>query len=151
MGLLLAVVVTSASVQGGAGGRTVLARPASGFRAVSLVRADGGCADSVDSKLLLWARDTLGIVVGVVKRTDDVKGFKVLPRRWVVERSFGWLVRNRRLARDYERLTATSEAMIKVAMIRRMLVRLTGQPSRWSHEPHRKTARTKTAEDLIAA
>ncbi|MFE7429678.1 transposase, partial [Streptomyces sp. NPDC057545] len=76
---------------------------------------------------------------------------KVLPRRWVVERSFGRLVRNRRLARDYERLTATSEAMIKVAVIRLMLVRLAGQPSRWSHESHRKTARAKTVEDLIAA
>lgn len=66
----------------------------------------------------------MNIVVEIVKRTDDVKGFKVLPRRWVVERSFGWLVRDRRLARDYERLTATSEVMIKVAMIRLMLVRL---------------------------
>ena len=47
-----------------------------------------------------------------MKRTDNVKGFKVLPRRWVVERTFGWLARNRRLARDYERLTATSEAMV---------------------------------------
>jgi hypothetical protein len=76
--------------------------------------------------LLSWARDALGIVVEIVKRTDDVRGFKVLPRRWVVERSFGWLVRNRRPARDYERLTATSEAMIKAAMIRLMLVRLAG-------------------------
>ncbi|WP_438363986.1 transposase [Streptomyces viridosporus] len=96
-------------------------------------------------------KDSLNIVVEIVKRTDDVKGFKVLPRRWVVERSFGWLVRNRRLARDYERLTVTSEAMIKVAMIRLMLVRLAGQPSRWSHESHHKTARTKTVEDQIAA
>jgi transposase len=149
--LLLVVLVTSASVQDRAGGRTVPAQLASGFRTVSRVRADGGCANPVGSKLLLWARDAHGIVVEVVKRADDVKGFKVLPRRWVVERSFGWLVRNRRLARDYERLTATSEAMIKVAMIRLMLIRLAGQPSRWSHESHRKTARTKTAEDLIAA
>ncbi|MGW3661487.1 hypothetical protein ACWD6R_40420 [Streptomyces sp. NPDC005151] len=57
----------------------------------------------------------------------------------------------RRLARDYERLTAASEAMIKVAMIRLMLVRLAGQPSRWSHESHRKTARANTVEDYIAA
>ena len=69
----------------------------------------------------------------------------------MVERSFGWLVRNRRLARDYERLTATSEAMVEVATIRLMLVRLAGQSSRWSHEPHRKAARAKTVEDLIAA
>jgi transposase len=151
MGLLLVVAVTSASVQDRAGGRAVLARLAAGFHTVSLVWADGGYANSVDSTLLSWARDALNVVVEIVKRTDDVKGFKVLPRRWVVERSFGWLVRNRRLARDYERLTATSEAMIKVAMIRLMLVRLAGQPSRWSHEPHRKTARAKTVEDLIAA
>ncbi|MDK0523474.1 transposase [Streptomyces sp. ML-6] len=105
----------------------------------------------MDSTLLSWARDALGIVVEIVKRTDEVKGFKVLPRRWVVERSFGRLVRNRRPARDCERLAATSEAMIKVAMIRLMLVRLAGQPSRWSHEPHRKTARPRTVEDLIAA
>ncbi|MFF3876627.1 transposase, partial [Streptomyces sp. NPDC001978] len=76
---------------------------------------------------------------------------KVLPRRWVVERTFGRLVRNRRLARDYERLTATSEAMIKAAMIRLMLVRLAGQSPRWSHEPHRKAARVTPVEALIAA
>jgi transposase len=151
MGLLLVVAVTSASVQDRAGGRIVLARLAAGFRTVGLVWADGGYANSVDSTLLSWARDALNIVVEIVKRTDDVKGFKVLPRRWVVERTFGWLVRNRRPARDYERLTATSEAMIKVAMIRLMLVRLAGQPSRWSHETHRKTARTNTVEDYIAA
>ncbi|MEU1941052.1 IS5 family transposase [Streptomyces sp. NPDC020125] len=151
MGLLLVVAITSASVQDRAGGRAVLARLAAAFRTVSLVWADGGYANSVDSTLLSWARDALGIVVEIVKRTDDVKGFKVLPRRWVVERSFGRLVRNRRLARDYERLTATSEAMIKIAMIRLMLVRLAGQSSRWSHESHRKTARAKTVEDLIAA
>jgi hypothetical protein len=92
-------------------------------------------ANSIDSSLLSWARDALGIVVEIVKRTDDVKGFRVLPRRWVAERTFGWLVRNRRLARDYERLTATSEAMIKVAMIRLMLTRLARQSPRWSHRP----------------
>jgi hypothetical protein len=93
----------------------------------------------------------LDIVVEIVKRTGDVKGFKVLPRRWVVERSFGRLVRSRRPDRDYERLTATSEAVIKVVMIRLMLVRFAGQPSRWSHESHRRTARAKTVEDLITA
>jgi transposase len=151
MGLLLVVAVTSASVQDRAGGRAVLARLPASFRTVSLVWADGGYANSVDSGLLSWARDALNIVVEIVKRTDDVKGFKVLPRRWVVERSFGWLVRNRRLARDYERLTATSEAMIKVAMIRLMLIRLAGQHSQWSHESHRKSARITTVEDLMAA
>ncbi|MBB5935576.1 transposase [Streptomyces zagrosensis] len=151
MGLLLVVAVTSASVQDRAGGRIVLTRLAAGFRTVAWVWADGGYANSVDSTLLSWARDALNLAVEIVKRTDDVKGFKVLPRRWVVERSFGWLVRNRRLARDYERLSATSEAMIKVAMIRLMLVRLAGQPSRWSHDSQRKAARSTTVEDLITA
>jgi len=135
MGLLLVVMVTSASVQDKAGGRLVLRKLADGFRAVGLVWADGGYANSIDSSLLSWARDALGIVVEIVKRTDDVKGFRVLPRRWVAERTFGWLIRNRRPARDYERLTATSEAMIKVAMIRLMLVRLARQSPRWSHRP----------------
>jgi transposase len=151
MGLLLVVMVTSASVQDRAGGKEILRRLAAGFRTVSLVWADGGYANSVDNTLLSWARETLDIVLEIVKRTDDMKGFKVLPRRWVVERTFGWLVRNRRLARDYERLTATSEAMIKVAMIRLMLVRLAGQPSRWSHDDNRKAAHPASVEDLIAA
>ena len=59
----------------------------------------------------------------IVKRSDDVKGFKVLPRRWVVERTFGWLGRQRRLSKDYEYLTETSETMIYVAMIGLMLRR----------------------------
>jgi transposase len=135
MGLLLVIAVTSASVQDRAGGRLVLRKLATGFRTVGLVWADGGYANSVDSKLLSWAREALGIVVEIVKRSDDAQGFQVLPRRWVAERTFGWLVRNRRLARDYERLTATSEAMIKVAMIRLMLVRLARQSPHWSHRP----------------
>ncbi|MBF0155323.1 MAG: transposase, partial [Magnetococcales bacterium] len=59
-----------------------------------------------------------------VRRSDDVKGFKVLPRRWVVERTFAWLNVNRRLSKDYERLTETSESMIYAAMIRLMVKRL---------------------------
>jgi len=60
----------------------------------------------------------------IVKRSDDVKGFKVLPRRWVVERTFGWLCRNRRLSKDYERKCNTSETFIYLAMTRLMLRRL---------------------------
>ncbi|MGC4857517.1 transposase, partial [Micromonospora sp. DT4] len=84
-------------------------------------------------------------------RTDDVKGFKVLPRRWVVERTFGWLVRNRRLARDYERLTVNSEARIKIAMIRLMTMRLAGQTIRWTNATEREAARRINAEQLIVA
>ncbi|WP_406016604.1 transposase [Streptomyces sp. NBC_00984] len=92
---MLVVAVTSASVQDRTGGRTVPARLAAGFRTISLVRADGGYANSVDSTLLSWTRDALNIVVEIAKRTDDVKGFKVLPRRWMVERSSGRPVSHR--------------------------------------------------------
>ena len=65
-----------------------------------------------------------GLVLEIVKRPDDVTGFVVLPRRWVVERTFGWLGRNRRLSKDYEEKTASSEAMVKIAMIHLMARRL---------------------------
>ncbi len=55
--------------------------------------------------------------VEVVKRSDDIKGFKVLPHRWVVERTFGWLMRQRRLVRDYETTDSGAEAMVYIAMI----------------------------------
>jgi Transposase DDE domain len=88
--------------------------------------ADAGYANSID------ARTAVSIVLEIVKRADDVTGFQVLPRRWVVERTFGWLIRNRRLSRDYEHLTSNSEAMIKIAMIRPMAIRLAGEQVRWS-------------------
>jgi transposase len=115
LGLLLVVMVTSAAVQDRQGGRAILALLAARFPGVALVWADGGYANKIDSGILAWAREKLGLLLEIVKRSDDVTGFQVLPRRWVVERTFGWLIRNRRLARDYERLTDTSEAMIKVS------------------------------------
>jgi transposase len=115
LGLILVVMVTSASVQDRPGGRAILARLAAAFRTVAVVWADGGYANSVDDGLLSWAKAQLGLVVEIVERADGAKGFTVLPRRWVAERTFAWLVRNRRLARDYERLTANSETMIKAA------------------------------------
>ena len=60
----------------------------------------------------------------IVKRSDDVKGFKVLPKRWIVERTFGWLGRYRRHSKDYEQLTDSSEAMIRISMINQMIHRL---------------------------
>ncbi|MEK8141822.1 transposase [Streptomyces sp. M10(2022)] len=66
----------------------------------------------------------LHLVVTVVKRSDDTSGFVVLPRRWVVERTFGWLMRSRRLARGYERRPDTSEAMIPWSMTMLMTRRL---------------------------
>jgi transposase len=151
LGLLLVVMVTSASIQDRPGGRAILARLAAAFRTVALVWADGGYANSIDDTLLTWAKAQLGLLVQIVKRTDDIKGFKILPRRWVAERTLAWLVRNRRLARDYERLTANSETMIKVAMIRLMVARLAGNTTRWSNATERAAARRLTVEGLLAA
>ncbi len=64
------------------------------------------------------------IKIEQVKRSDDQKGFVVLPKRWIVERTFGWLVKHRRLSKDYEALSETSEVMVYAVMIRLMLARL---------------------------
>ncbi|MEU6571931.1 transposase [Streptomyces parvulus] len=70
------------------------------------------------------ASQHLGLVIYIVRRSEDVRGFQALPRRWVVERSFAWLLRSRRLVRDYERRTETSEAVIRWSMIALMSRRL---------------------------
>ena len=139
LGLVLVVAVTSTSAQDRPGGRRVLEALADRLPTVGLVRADTGYADKVDSGLLTWAYETCKLVVEIVRRGDDTKGFQVLPRRRVVERTFAWLVRNRRLARDYERLTDNSEAMVKLAMIRLTATRLADQSPRWSNRPADQT------------
>lgn len=73
----------------------------------------------------LWAlRPWRKIRLDIVRRPEGIKGFLLLPKRWIVERTFAWLSRYRRLAKDYEYLTQTSEAMIQVAMIHLMIRRL---------------------------
>ena len=126
-GLLLHRVVHSASVQDRAGARLVLHGVHDRFPGLQLVWVDGGYVNVVDACLITWARTEEDLTVVVVPRNADVQGFQVLPRRWVVERTFGWLARCRRLARDYERKTAHAEAMIDVAMIRLMAARLAGE------------------------
>jgi transposase len=151
LGLVLVATVTAASVQDRPGGRAVLARLASRFPSVALVWAGGGYASSIDSSLLAWALDKLSLVVEIVRRSDDVKGFQVLPRRRVLERTFGWLVRNRRLARENERLTASSEAMIKIAMIRLMAARLAGHKLTWASAAEREALTRISHEDRLTA
>jgi len=74
--------------------------------------------------LIDWACETLGICIEIVLRSDDIKGFEVLPRRWVVECTFAWLGRSKRLAKDYELNPVHSESMIYVASIQMLLHRL---------------------------
>jgi transposase len=126
LGLLLVVMVTGASLQDRTAAHDVLARLKMVMPSVITVFADGGYA----GRLLGFARRALSMAVEVVAKPAGQKGFAVLPRRWVVERTFAWLVRHRRLDHDYERLPATSEAMIKWAMIARMTRQLAPTPGR---------------------
>ncbi len=124
LGLILAVVVHAADIQDRDGAKLVLAHLQGHFSRLRLIWADGGYA----GKLVDWVRDLRKVnrlLLEVVKRTDDVKGFKLLPHRWVVERTFAWLGRCRRLSKDYEVLPETGEAMIKLAMVHMMVRRLT--------------------------
>jgi putative transposase len=116
----MVVVVHAANIQDRDGARMVLDAAGGWFPRLRHIWVDGGYA----GKLVTWAAATFGWVVAVVKRSDTAKGFVVLPRRWVVERTFAWLCRHRRLSKDYEELTASSEAMVRLAMIRLMLKRL---------------------------
>jgi putative transposase len=124
MGLILMVVVTSAAVQDGAGAQLVLERYFDAVKhslhnrwcRLKLIWADGGYASKVAG-----VRKQFGWQLEIIKRSDGVKGFKVLPRRWVVERTFGWLGRYRRCARDYEHTVRSSTSMVYIASARRML------------------------------
>jgi transposase len=119
-GLLLVVLVTMAGIQDRDGGLRLLALLRERFSTVTLVWADGGYA----ARLVIWAQRVLASTVTVVKRSDDAKGFVVLPRRWVVERTFGWISKNRRCVRDYETLPEHHEAMVQLSMIMLMSRRL---------------------------
>jgi len=126
LGLILQVVVTPASVQDRDGAREVLVLLTHWFCRLRVVWADGGYAGSLVE--WLWQlRTRRKIRLEIVKRHEPQCGFAVLPKRWIVERTLGWLMKNRRLRCDYEQLTATSEAMIRIAMIRLMLARLRPQ------------------------
>ena len=120
LGLILAVAVHRADVQDRDGAKMVLAKLKGQFSRLQLIWADGGYS----GKLVDWAFQFGRWVLEIVKRSDDVPGFAVLPHRWVVERTFGWLGRYRRLSKDYEELTETSESMIHLAMLHLMTRRL---------------------------
>jgi putative transposase len=121
-GLLIAVVVTSAGVQDYHGAKPVLERVKGRCPRLEVIWADG-----IDEKqwLIEWVKTACGWELQVTKRSAQAKkGFEPLPKRWVVERTFAWLGRYRRLSKDYEVLTETSEAMMRMAMIHVMLRRL---------------------------
>ena len=120
MGLLLVVMVCSAAVQDRQGARTILLKLYHRVPTVGLCWADGGFA----GQLVDWATRVVRTTITIVRKTDNQHRFVVLPRRWVVERTFAWITAHRRLARDYERHPQTSEALIRWAMINVMSRRL---------------------------
>ncbi len=127
MGLILVALVHKASIQERAGAKLLLQRAKTkGFNRLQLIWADGGYHGQ---PMIDWVFALAGWVFEIVKRSDDVKGFKLLPRRWVVERTFAWLGRYRRLSKDYEELPQTSEALIYAAMVHIMIKRLARHPA----------------------
>lgn len=126
LGLLLAVAVLAASAHDHVGGKRTLLRTYHDHPSARHVFADGGFAGS----FIDWARDTVRTTVELVRKPPGQRGFEVLHRRWVVERTFAWLSAHRRLARDYERHPEHAETMIRWAMIGLMTRRLArGRPA----------------------
>ncbi|GGZ44444.1 hypothetical protein GCM10010365_76110 [Streptomyces poonensis] len=122
LGLLLAVLVTAANVQDSVAGTRLLDQVAAVHPGLRKVWVDSGYR-----KHLVEHAAALGIDMEVVERAPGARGFTPMPKRWAVERTYGWLMLHRRLARDYETLPARSEAMIHPAMTDLMARRLTGE------------------------
>src|SRR6266576_6049029 len=129
IGLLLTVLVTAAGVQDRDGARPLLWNLRKAFRTVRQAWADSGYA----GKLVTWAKTRLKLKLLIVPRTELHK-FIVLPRRWVVERTFAWITRSRRTVRDYERLPAHHETIVYWSMIIIMSRRLARHNQ--SHQLH---------------
>ncbi|MFE7111430.1 IS5 family transposase [Streptomyces sp. NPDC057575] len=122
LGLLLAVLVTGAGVQDSVAGTQLLSQAAANHPGLRKVWVDGGYHQH-----FVEHAATLGIDMEITTRTPGTRGFTPIPKRWAVERTYGWLMLHRRLARDYETLPARSEAVIHLAMTDLMARRLTGE------------------------
>jgi len=123
LGLLLVVMVHSVGIQDRDGATPVLMALAARFPGLQLIWADGGYA----GKLVTWVMTMLGRTLVIVKRPRHTPGFQVLQWRWIVERTFGWLNRSRRLSKDFEASPATTETWIRIAMLHLMVRRLAAQ------------------------
>jgi putative transposase len=121
VGNMLNVVVSAANVSDLAGGKLVIEKILDTFPTIEKIWADGTYRGD---GLVAWLRETLDAALEVVKPEAGQKGFKVQPKRWVVERTFAWLGNYRRLSKDYERLLHNSEGMIYLASIKTMLKRI---------------------------
>lgn len=130
LGFVLAVVVHSAGIQDRDGAKLVLQQLKDRRPRLKLIWADGGYAGALEA----WTKAACGWLLEIVRRRAEAVGFELLPRRWVVERTFAWLGRYRRHSKDYETLTESSEAHIKIALTHLMLRRVTRSRLRWMRE-----------------
>jgi putative transposase len=121
LGLPLSVYVTPADVQDRAGARLLLAGLKPLLPRLKKIWADGAYSGE---ELAKWCEEQGEWELEIVERDKKAKGFKVVSKRWIIERTLGWLRWDRRLAKDYERKVQTSETLVKVSMIRLMLKRL---------------------------
>ena len=119
-GNLLAVIVHAAGIQDRVAARAVLMRLFCRFDTITKVFVDGGYT----GKLIGWAKEMFGYDLEVVKR-NELHTFKVLPKRWIVERTFAWLNWSRRLSKDYELCHTSAETMIHIAFAHLLLRRFT--------------------------
>src|SRR6266404_769150 len=123
LGLILAMRITSAAVQDRDAAKSLITLLTSLYKRLQIIWADGGYLGA----LVKWVKQLRPfgkLRLEIVRRSDQTKGFKVLPKRWIVERTFAWLFKSRRLCRDYEVRLDHSEAMIRICMIRLMVKRL---------------------------
>ena len=123
LGLILAIMITPASVQDRDAAKSLIELLVTMYGRLQILWADGGYLGT----LVQWVKQLRPfgkLRLEIVRRSDHAKGFQVLPKRWLVERTFGWLFISRRLCRDYEVRLDHSEAMIRLCMIRLMLKRL---------------------------
>ncbi len=119
LGLIIVLVVHAANIQDRDGGKLLIKKLGRQWRRLQLIWADGGYA----GKFVHWARGWYGRVVEIVHK-QAVGKFVVLPKRWIVERTFGWFSKYRRLSKDYETLPRSSECMILIAMNNLMVPRI---------------------------
>lgn len=119
-GRIIGAIVHEGNIQDRDGAKILLEKLKDEYPRLKLIWADG----AYSGKLIEWAKENTGLDLEIVKRSDDMKGFQVLPRRWVVERTFGWFNRFRRLSKDFEHLFVVSESLMYIVMISIMIRRL---------------------------
>lgn len=123
LGLILGLKVHTADIQDRDGARLLLEKAHGSFGWLKVIWADSAYAGKLVDWVAMLKRHRW-IKLDIVRRCDKVSGFKVLPKRWIVERTFGWLSKSRRLSKDYETSVESSEAFILIAMSRIMTARL---------------------------